>query len=92
MPTRDKKAPKPASEAQPSEDDTIQGEGDYAADRRFRKRTDRFLESADVDELAREAAPTSKVEAEQMTQAQAEGRSHAHLPGKAGRKADGPAR
>ena len=48
--------------------------------RRYRKRTDRFLESADVDELAHEAAPQSGSEAREMAQAEKQGRSHAHVP------------
>ena len=63
-------------------DGKVQGEGDYAADRRYRERTDRFLESADVDEVARAAAPHSEEEAREMQEAEKEGRSHAHLPPK----------
>jgi hypothetical protein len=60
--------------------DKIQGEGDYSADRRYRERTDRFLKSADVDDLAHKAAPRSKVEADEMAKAEQEGKAHAHLP------------
>ncbi len=60
--------------------DKNQGEGDYAADRRYRERTDQFLKSADVDELAHEAAPRSKAEADDMAEAEREGKSRAHLP------------
>ena len=74
------KGPKPAADAK------IEGEGDYAADRRYRERTDRFLESADVEEVARAAAPHSKEEAQEMREAEKQGRSHARLPPKAGSK------
>lgn len=60
----------------------IQGEGDYAADRRYRERTDVFLKDADVEQLAHAAAPKSKAEAQQMAEAEKEGRAHAHLPRK----------
>ena len=73
--------------AQPEADAKVQGEGDYAADRRYRERTDRFLESANVEEVARAAAPHSAEEAQEMREAEKEGRSHAHLPPK---RAAGP--
>ena len=75
----DPKQPKTPA-PRPKSAEGIQGEGDYAADRRYRERTDRFLESADVDDLAHKAAPKSPAEAEQMKEAEDEGRSHAHLP------------
>ena len=40
-------------------DPNVQGEGDYAADRRYRERTDQFLKDADVEKVARAAAPKS---------------------------------
>ena len=91
MQERDKKTSKPGpGTPPPAEDDSIQGEGDYAATRRFRERTERFLESADVDELAHKAAPKSKAEADQMKQAEEEGRSRRHLPkGQDGEADDG---
>lgn len=64
----------------------VQGEGDYAADRHYRERTDQFLKDADVEQLARAAAPRSKAEAQEMADAEQAGRSHAHLPRKAERK------
>jgi hypothetical protein len=57
----------------------IQGEGDYAADRRYRKRTDAFLKEANVEQVARAAAPKSAAEAQEMAEAEKEGRAHAHL-------------
>jgi formate-dependent nitrite reductase cytochrome c552 subunit len=74
------KQPKTAADA------NIQGEGDYAADRRYRERTDHFLKTADVEEVARAAAPKSKAEAREMAAAEQEGRDHAHLPPRRGTK------
>jgi hypothetical protein len=41
----------------------VQGEGDYEATRRYRKRTDEFLKNNDVEKAAIRAAPTTKPEA-----------------------------
>lgn len=54
----------------------VQGEGDYESARRFRKDTEQFLKGADVPELARQAAPKSKEEAEELKKAEEIGRSH----------------
>lgn len=53
----------------------IQGEGDYEATRRYRKRTEEFLENHDVEEAAADAAPASDEEAGELEAAEAEGRS-----------------
>jgi hypothetical protein len=74
------KNPSPAQAAPTDSGATVQGEGDYAADRRYRERTDRFIKSADVEEVAREAAPKSSAEARELADAEAEGRAHAHVP------------
>lgn len=55
----------------------IQGEGDYESARKYDEDTRQFLESADVPELARRAAPGSKEEAATLKQAEEIGRSHA---------------
>jgi hypothetical protein len=60
-----------------NQDGAVQGEGDYAADRRYRERTDEFLKKNDVEEAAQRAAPKSKAEAEQMRQAEEKGRARA---------------
>ncbi len=52
----------------------IQGEGDYESSRKYRKDTEQFLETADVPDLARKAAPKSKQEAEELNKAEAIGR------------------
>ncbi len=69
-------------DAKPAGEDKVQGEGDYAADRRYRDRTGHFLESADVEKVARAAAPHTEAEAREMQEAEKEGRSHAHVPPK----------
>ncbi|MEO8018523.1 MAG: hypothetical protein ABI769_11965 [Pseudomonadota bacterium] len=55
----------------------VQGEGDYEATRRYRKRTDEFLENNDVEKAALRAAPTSAREAEDMKAAEAAGKRRA---------------
>jgi hypothetical protein len=66
---------KPSTEnAKPSSQ--VQGEGDYESSRRFRKDAEQFLKNADVPELARQAAPKSKEEAEELKKAEEIGRSH----------------
>jgi hypothetical protein len=55
----------------------IQGEGDYEATRRYRKRTEEFLENNDVDEAAQRAAPDDAAEAEELEAAEEAGKSRA---------------
>jgi hypothetical protein len=55
----------------------IQGEGDYEATRRYRKRTDEYLKNNDVEKAAVRAAPTSSREAEDMKAAEAAGKRRA---------------
>jgi hypothetical protein len=55
----------------------IQGEGDYEATRRFRKRTEKFLENNDVEKAAIRAAPESAEEAEELEAAEAAGKRRA---------------
>ena len=47
-------------------DSKVQGEGDKEADRRYRKRTEEFLENNDVQKAADRAAPQTKAEAEDL--------------------------
>lgn len=56
-------------------DSKVQGEGDYDAARRHRKDVEEFVESADVEGAARDAAPDSAAEAEELKRAEREGRS-----------------
>ena len=55
----------------------VQGEGDYEAARRYRKRTTEFLENNDVEKAAVRAAPSSRAEAEGLAAAEAAGRKRA---------------
>ena len=57
--------------------DKIQGEGDYEATRRYRKRTEEFLNNTDVEKAAVRAAPRDATEAEEMEQAEAAGKRRA---------------
>jgi hypothetical protein len=55
----------------------VQGEGDYEATRRYRKRTDEFMKNNDVEKAAIRAAPTTKLEAESLQAAEAAGKRRA---------------
>jgi hypothetical protein len=55
----------------------VQGEGDYEATRRYRKRTDEYLKNNDVEKAAIRAAPTSGREAEDLKAAEAAGKRRA---------------
>jgi hypothetical protein len=61
----------------PSDTKQVQGEGDYAATRRYRKRTEEFLENNDVEKAALRAAPDDAQEAEEMAEAEEAGKSRA---------------
>jgi hypothetical protein len=53
----------------------VQGEGDYAASQRYRDEVSEFLEHADVEGLAKRAAPESALEARELALAQEKGAS-----------------
>jgi hypothetical protein len=53
------------------------GEGDYEATRRYRKRTETFIAQHDVAKIARQAAPRSKAEGQELERAEATGRARA---------------
>lgn len=53
------------------------GEGDREADRRYRERTEKFVESGKVEEKAGDAEPGSSEEAEALKKAEDEGRARA---------------
>lgn len=59
------------------EEQKVQGEGDYEATRRYRKRTEEFLENNDVEKAAVEAAPEDAEEAEELDSAEQAGKSRA---------------
>ena len=60
----------------------VQGEGDYEAGRRYDKAAREFAESGKVEPAARDAAPGSAEEAEEMQQAEQEGKSHSKGEGR----------
>jgi len=68
----------------------IQGEGDYEATRRYRKRTDEYLKNNDVEKAALRAAPESSREAEDLEAAEAEGKRRAKGEDPALRKRSAP--
>lgn len=53
----------------------VQGEGDYEAARRYRKGVENFVATHDVEAAARDAAPKSPAEAEELRAAEARGKS-----------------
>jgi hypothetical protein len=55
----------------------VQGEGDYEATRRYRKRTEQYLGTGAVEKDARRAAPRTRKEAESMAAAEAAGKKRA---------------
>jgi hypothetical protein len=58
-------------------DNKVQGEGDYEAARRYRKRTDEFVENNDIEKAALRAAPETAQEAEDLKAAEAAGKRRA---------------
>jgi len=52
----------------------VQGEGDYEATRRYRKRTQKYLENNDVEKAAIRAAPRTPAEADSLKAAEAAGK------------------
>jgi hypothetical protein len=55
----------------------VQGEGDYEATRRYRKRTEEFLENNDVEKAAIRAAPETEAEAAELEAAEDAGKKRA---------------
>jgi len=66
-----------ASQGRQQGQDNVHGEGNYAASRDYNERTKRFVESGQVEQAARDAAPDSEAEALQLAAAEAEGKRHA---------------
>jgi len=64
----------PRRDRRATDKQSVQGEGDYRAARRYRREVSDFVSKADVDALAREAAPTSGEEARDMALAEERGR------------------
>ena len=57
-----------------ADDPKVQGEGDYEATHRYQKEIGDFMQSADIEQLAHEAAPRSKEEEQQLRSAEERGR------------------
>jgi len=55
----------------------VEGEGSYTGTRNYNERTKKFIDSGQVEEAARKAKPRSKKEADEMAQAEKEGKKHA---------------
>lgn len=55
----------------------VQGEGDYRAARRHRHDVKQFVATSDTEKLAREAAPGSEAEQQEMLEAERQGRARA---------------
>lgn len=55
----------------------MQGEGNYDAARRHRSSTERFIEQGKVEQAAKDAAPDSPAEAQDLKAAEQAGRRHA---------------
>jgi hypothetical protein len=62
-----------------SEKPDIQGEGDYEAARRYQQEVKEFVDKADVNKAAREAAPRSPDEQREMDEAERAGRSRSKV-------------
>jgi hypothetical protein len=58
-------------------EEKVQGEGDYEAARRFRKRSEEYVANNDVEKAALRAAPETSQEAEAMKAAEAAGKKRA---------------
>jgi hypothetical protein len=55
-------------------DNKVQGEGDYEAARRYRERTDEFVENNDIEKAALRAAPRTPQEAAELKAAETAGK------------------
>jgi hypothetical protein len=60
-----------------SNEEKVQGEGDYQAARRFRKRSEEYVENNDIEKAALRAAPETSQEAEDLKAAEAAGKKRA---------------
>lgn len=58
-------------------DPALQGEGNYTAARRHRESVKEFIDEGRVEEAADKAAPESEQQAQELRDAEAEGRKHA---------------
>jgi hypothetical protein len=76
--------------ANKEQDPKIQGEGDYEAARRHRKRVNEYIENNDVEKAAVRAAPQTAQEAEDLEAAEAQGKERAKGEDPALRRRDAP--
>lgn len=60
-----------------TEKDRMQGEGDRESARRYRKDTEDYVESHDIEEEARRAKPESDAQKKALEQAEEQGRRRA---------------
>jgi len=67
----------PRTQSSATKKPRIQGEGDYEATRRYRKRTEEYLKNNDVEKAALRAKPQSRKEAESLKAAEAAGKKRA---------------
>jgi hypothetical protein len=68
----------PMPEQAPGRDDgALQGEGDYTAARRHRESVKEFIDEGRVADAARQAEPESAEQAQELRDAEVEGRKHA---------------
>jgi hypothetical protein len=58
---------------------SVQGEGDYESARRYRSAVKRYVETADVERAAHDAAPKNTQEAEELEAAEQAGQARAKL-------------
>ena len=68
----------------------VQGEGDYEAARRYRRRQADYLVNNDVEKAAVRAAPRSRKEAEEQAAAEAAGKKRARGEDRAVRRRSAP--
>ncbi len=66
-----------ASKPVESPADGVQGEGDYKSAREFNEAERKFVQSGKVPAAARAAAPKSDAEAQELLEAEEEGKRHA---------------
>ena len=59
-----------------SDSEQVQGEGDYASDRRYTDAAQSFVKSGQVEQAARDAKPASPEDAKDMRRAEQLGESH----------------
>ena len=65
------------SKTPPPSESTIQGEGDYRSAESYSNSAHEFAQSGKVEQAARDAAPRNQAEKNEMSRAEAEGRSRA---------------